>query len=76
MSAAPITRDAHEAAHCIESFSAIVHGATGANGERVVIFAIMPPGERGWTLPLPVAEARRIAALLTAKADEIEADRG
>jgi hypothetical protein len=67
--AASLHRETLEAAHLIDSFSVFVHGATDPKGDRAVILAVIPPGERGWTFPLPVEEARRIAALLVERAD-------
>lgn len=63
-------------AHCIESFSVLVHGGTKPTGEQAVILGLVPPGERGWTFPLPLAEARRIAGLMVEVADRYEARRG
>lgn len=65
-------RQALESAHCVEEFSVMVAGATAGDGSAAVILGVIPPDGRGWTFPLPVSEARRVAALLVDIADKKE----
>ncbi len=61
-----------ESAHCVEHFDVVVAGATSPSGAPAVILGMLPPEGNGWTFPLPIAEARRIAARLIEVADAKE----
>jgi hypothetical protein len=59
-------------ARCVQDFDVLVVGATAPDGSQAVMLGVIPPDEKGWSFPLPVAEARRVAALLIEVADAKE----
>ncbi len=66
------TRRDMEAAILVDEFSVVVHGATSPDGASAVMLGLFPPSQRGWMFPMPIGEARRVAAMLIEVADEKE----